>query len=312
MGGDAGQRRPATVIAPALSRRAETLRGERAAYVVATVVRVSRPSSARPGDAALVLADGTIEGFVGGMCAEQSVRLHALRALETGEPLLLRIMPGDGDAPAAEGAVTVQNPCLSGGALEIFLEPVPVAPRVVIAGSSPIAGALVRIGAELGLDMAESASASPEGGDLACVVASQGTEDELTPLRRALDAGVPYVALVASHRRGAAVLAELGAGSEHVETPAGLAIDAVSPGEIALAILTRIVEVRRTPAVGPALDPDPSAGATHTPGSSAVATATDPVCGMTVAVTASTPRLERDGETLFFCCEGCRSHLAAH
>jgi xanthine dehydrogenase accessory factor len=296
------------VIAPALSRRADALRAERAAYVVATVVRVSRPSSARPGDAALVLADGTIEGFVGGMCAEQSVRLHALRALETGEPLLLRIVPGDDDAPAAEGAVTVQNPCLSGGALEIFLEPVPLAPRVAVVGSSPIAGALARIGAELGLDMAESAS--PADGDLACVVASQGTEDELAPLRRALDAGVPYVALVASRRRGAAVLAELGAGAERVETPAGLAIGAVSPGEIALAILARIVAVRRTPALGPA----PRAGASglsRDDVSSAVASAIDPVCGMTVAVTDSTPHLKRDGETFYFCCEGCRSHLAA-
>jgi xanthine dehydrogenase accessory factor len=290
------------MIAAALSRRADVLRSERAAYVVATVVRVSRPSSGRPGDAALVLADGTIEGFVGGMCAEQSVRLHALRALETGEPLLLRIVPGEDDAPAAEGAVTVQNPCLSGGALEIFLEPVPVAPRVVVVGSSPIAGALVRLGAELGLDVAESGS--PDGGDLACVVASQGTEDELSPLRRALDAGVPYVALVASHRRGAAVLAELGAGAERVETPAGLAIGAVSPGEIALAILARVVAVRRTPTVGPAPDPTPGDRST-------VVTASDPVCGMTIAVTAATPRLELDGETLFFCCEGCRSHLAA-
>jgi xanthine dehydrogenase accessory factor len=273
------------MIAAALSRRADVLRSERAAYVVATVVRVSRPSSGRPGDAALVLADGTIEGFVGGMCAEQSVRLHALRALETGEPLLLRIVPGEDDAPAAEGAVTVQNPCLSGGALEIFLEPVPVAPRVVVVGSSPIAGALV-------------------AGDLACVVASQGTEDELSPLRRALDAGVPYVALVASHRRGAAVLAELGAGAERVETPAGLAIGAVSPGEIALAILARVVAVRRTPTVGPAPNPTPGDRST-------VVTASDPVCGMTIAVTAATPRLELDGETLFFCCDGCRSHLAA-
>jgi xanthine dehydrogenase accessory factor len=296
------------VIAPALSRRADALRGERAAYVVATVVRVSRPSSAQPGDAALVLADGTIEGFVGGMCAEQSVRLHALRALETGEPLLLRIVPGDGDAPAAEGAVTVQNPCLSGGALEIFLEPVPLAPRVAVVGSSPIAGALARIGAELGLDMAESAS--PADGDLACVVASQGTEDELAPLRRALDAGVPYVALVASRRRGAAVLAELGAGAERVETPAGLDIGAVSPGEIALAILARIVAVRRTPALGPAAHAG-SSGVSRDDDSSAVATAIDPVCGMTVAVTDSTPHLTRDGEMFYFCCEGCRSHLAA-
>ncbi|MGH2969040.1 MAG: XdhC family protein, partial [Solirubrobacteraceae bacterium] len=61
-------------------------------FVRATVVRAQRPSSVRPGDAAIVRPDGTIEGFVGGVCAEHSVRMHALRALETGEPLLLRII----------------------------------------------------------------------------------------------------------------------------------------------------------------------------------------------------------------------------
>src|SRR3954449_12299618 len=128
------------MIAARLSRRADELRAARPPFAVATVVRAQRPTSVHTGDAALVLGDGTIEGFVGGTCAEQSVRLHALRALETGEALLLRILPGgrawepgealllptlpgDGEAPAAEGAIPVQTPCLSGGSLEIFLEP---------------------------------------------------------------------------------------------------------------------------------------------------------------------------------------------
>ena len=62
-------------------------------FVTATVVRVQRPTSAKAGDAALVLADGSIEGFVGGDCAEHSVREYALRAIESGDPLLLRIVP---------------------------------------------------------------------------------------------------------------------------------------------------------------------------------------------------------------------------
>jgi xanthine dehydrogenase accessory factor len=219
------------MIAPALGRRADELRAARTPYVVATVVRAQRPTSVRSGDAALVLGDGSIEGFVGGTCAEQSVRLHALRALETGEALLLRILPGDDDAPASEGAVTVQNPCLSGGSLEIFLEPVLVAPRVLVVGETPIAGALARLGAELDLDMVAvaGAAAEPADGDLALVVAAHG-RDELTALRRGLEAGLPYVGLVASRVRGAAVAEELraeGVAAERVaalETPAGLDI----------------------------------------------------------------------------------------
>ena len=108
-----------------LARRARDLSERREPYVSAVVVRAQKPTSVRPGDAALVLADGRIEGFVGGACAESSLRLHAARVLETGEPLLLRILPGGSeDEQAAEGAIVVHNPCLSGGALEIFLEPV--------------------------------------------------------------------------------------------------------------------------------------------------------------------------------------------
>jgi xanthine dehydrogenase accessory factor len=301
------------MIAASLSRRADELRAARAPFVVATVVRAQRPTSVRSGDTALVLGDGTIEGFVGGACAEQSVRLHALRALETGEGLLLRILPGDDEGPAAEGAVTVSNPCLSGGSLEIFLEPMLPSPRVLVVGDTPIAHALARMGAELDLDMAvvPGAAVEPEADDLALVVAAHG-RDELLALRCALDAGLPYVGLVASRVRGSAVVAELhdaGLPEERMaklETPAGLDIGARTPEEIALSILARIVAVRRgeqtlsVRVVAPVQE---------------VVTAIDPVCGMAVAAIEQTPRVEHQGRTVYFCCEGCRdswtaSHLA--
>jgi xanthine dehydrogenase accessory factor len=299
------------MIAPALSRRADELRASRAPFVVATVVRAQRPTSVRSGDTALVLGDGTIEGFVGGACAEQSVRLHALRVLETGEALLLRILPGDDDAPAAEGAVSVQNPCLSGGSLEIFLEPVLVAPRVVVVGETPIAAAVVRLGETLDLDMvaAPGADVEPVDSDLALVVAAHG-RDELRVLRLALEAGVPYVGLVASRVRGSAVVEELraeGVPAERLaalETPAGLDIGARTPTEIALSILARVIAVRRAGeqlsirVVAPATTPQ---------------TAIDPVCGMAVAAVDETLHVEHDGRRVYFCCEGClatwtRSH----
>ena len=297
------------MIAARLSRRADELRAARTPFVVATVVRAQRPTSVHTGDAALVLGDGTIEGFVGGTCAEQSVRLHALRALETGEALLLRILPGDGDAPAAEGAITVQNPCLSGGSLEIFLEPMLASPRVLVVGETPIASAVARMGAELDLDMVAVAGADvePAADDLALVVAAHG-RDELSALRRGLEAGLPYVGLVASRVRGSAVVAELhaeGLAAERLarlETPAGLDLGARTPEEIALSILARVVAVRRgeqtlsvrvvAPAPAPATEP---------------ATAIDPVCGMAVAAVAQTPHVDHEGRRVYFCCDGCRS-----
>jgi len=295
------------MISDALTRRAEALTAQSVPFVVARVVRAQRPTSALAGDVALVLDDGSIEGFVGGVCAEQSVRVHALHVLETGEAVLLRILPGDGhdEAQKSEGAVTVQNPCLSGGAMEIFLEPVLPSPRVLAVGATPVAGALKRLGAELGLRVVAVQDDVPEPAedDLALVVAAHG-RDELNALRRGLEAGLPYVGLVASDVRGAAVVEELRAGGmseerlEALDTPAGIEIGARTAAEIALAILARIIAVRR------------GAGAPSRPRRpvpDGPATAMDPICGMAVAAAADTPHVEHDGRTVYFCCEDCKA-----
>jgi xanthine dehydrogenase accessory factor len=105
-----------------LRQRVEHLHRTREPFVLATVVRAQRPTSAKPGDRAVMLADGTLEGFIGGTCAESTVRLQGLTLLETGTSVLLRIMPDAGPELAEEeGLVTVNNPCHSGGTLEIFL-----------------------------------------------------------------------------------------------------------------------------------------------------------------------------------------------
>jgi xanthine dehydrogenase accessory factor len=300
------------MITAAMSRRAGELAAAGEPFAIATVVRAQRPTSVTAGDVALVLGDGTIEGFAGGACAEHSVRAHALRAMEAGEAVLLRILPfGEEEAAgeAEEGAVTVQNPCLSGGAIEVFLEPALPAPRVLVQGETPIAGAVARIGGELGLDVvhAGGGAAEPRPGDLALVVAAHG-HDEVGALRRGLEAGLPYVGLVASRARGDGVIGELrgdGVPEEllaRIEVPAGLDIGARTPGEIALSILARIVAVRR--AGGPAAPAAPPAPAP-------AATAVDPICGMTVAAVEGTPSIRHDGETVYFCCEGCRDAFAA-
>ena len=296
------------MMALAMARRARELTERGEPFVTATVVRAQRPTSVEAGDTALVLADGTIEGFVGGVCAAHSVRAYSLQAIESGEAVLLRILPFGDEAEIGpegretaneDGAVTVENPCLSGGAIEVFLEPVLPAPRVLVVGDTPIAAAILRLGGELALDVVpiDAEEVAPAPGDLALVVASHGL-GEVQALRRGLEAGLPYVGLVASGKRGDGVLGELrGEGVpaellDRIDVPAGIEIGARTPEEIALSILAEVVAVRR-----------------RAPAAAAV-TAVDPICGMTVAAVPGTPALHHDGETVYFCCEGCKSRFA--
>lgn len=324
------------MISADLLRRSQELSAAREPFVTATVVAVQHPTSVETGSVALVLGDGTIEGFVGGVCAEQSVKAYALVALNSGEPVLLKIHPDPGGSEDAgtvegtpaeveDGVVTVENPCLSGGAIEIFLEPAPPAPRLHVVGATPIAEAMLRIGAELGFDMVASDDRGPEpgAGDLGLIVAAHG-RDELDALRRGLEAGLPYVGLVASEKRGRAVIEELRSDGveedllERIDVPAGIPIGSRTGPEVALSILAKVVSVQRGESGAAAVSPSPPAAVeagsdkpAATLDDSPPSLAVDPVCGMTVAAVESTPSLERDGTTVYFCGEGCRDRFEA-
>jgi xanthine dehydrogenase accessory factor len=284
-----------------LHDRETELRSSRVPFVRAQVVLAERPTSAKPGAEALVLGDGTIEGFVGGDCAESTVREQSLALLKSGETRLVRITP-DAEGEQA-GRVVVHNPCLSGGTLEIFLEPVLPAPGLVVAGTSPIAEALAQLAENVGYQP-QSFEGQFASDTVAVVVASHGRDDEEKVLAEALRAGVGYVGLVASPARGAAVVAALDVDADQrarVHTPAGLDIGARSPHEIALSILAEIISERPQPAaVPPAQLPVVSAP-----------TATDPVCGMSVEMIETSPHLDHEGTRVWFCCHGCRRAFAA-
>ena len=281
-----------------LSERAAALRGSRVPFVHARVVWAERPTSAKPGDEAIVLSDGTMEGFVGGECSEATVRQQCLEALPSGETVLLRITPTP--EPEQEGKRVVHNPCLSGGTVEIFLEPSLPPPLVQVAGDSPTAAALVALGRPLGFAM-EPWQGEVRPDAAAMVVASHGKEEE-APLVAALKAGLPYVALVASRKRGGAVVSALPVDEEHrsrVRTPAGLDIGAGTAEEVALSILAEIVAGRpRKARVGHPLVVD-------------VCTGTDPVCGMTVVAGGDTLHAELGDRTVWFCGPGCHKAFLA-
>jgi len=304
----------------ALHERADALRTRRVPFVHARVVLAERPTSAKPGDEALILGDGSIEGFVGGQCAESTVRMQGLSLLASGDSMLLRIAPNpEADQP---GKTVVHNPCLSGGTLEIFLEPVLPVPLVGIVGDSPTALAMAIVGRSLGYEVVAYDDIDISVAD-AVVVASHGKREEEV-LTAAVRAGVSYIGLIASPKRGTAVVGSLELTDDEralIHTPAGLNIGAKTAEEIALSVFAEMIQLRGTVAMRSAnasvtafadvpsasADPIPSAA----PVTSSATTSIDPVCGMTVFEDADGLFADVDGERVWFCCPGCRRAYVA-
>jgi xanthine dehydrogenase accessory factor len=197
----------------------------------------------------------------------------------------------------------VHNACLSGGTLEIFMEPVLPPPVVAVVGDSPIAQALAVVGDALGYQVTQWSLREMRTTD-ALVVASHGFDEEQA-IVDALSAGIPYVGLVASPKRGRALLDSLDIDDEskdRVHTPAGLDIGARTPEEVALSILAQVIEARGAASRVRAL---PLLEA-ETP-----ATAIDPICKMTVAAVESSLHADVDGTRWYFCSPGCRETFLA-
>lgn len=281
-----------------VATRAAELSARRVPFVDATVVRAQHPTSAHPGDAAIVHADGTIEGFVGGQCVQESVVTAALEVLADDEPVLLRVLPDGAEPyPEVKGARSVVNQCLSGGAIEIFLTPRRPAPVVAVAGTTPVAAALEQLLGHVGIEARATDGVPDCQGATAVVVASHG-HDEVETIRAALDADVPWIGLVASERRGESVLAAVGLGDDErarVHTPAGVELGARTAPEIALSITAAIVRAMRLEGLRA-----PTDVAVDAP-----VTVVDPICDMTVTVTPTTPHVHHDGEDVWFCAPGC-------
>lgn len=296
-----------------VAERVADLSRARRPFVHATVVRAQEPTSARAGDDAVILDDGSIEGFVGGVCAESSVRAAALDTLSSGTSMLLRVLPDDGAGfPDTPGARVVVNPCHSGGAIEIFLRPVLPRPLLCVVGDTPIGRAVGELASFLDFEVQQLPSYA---GTTAVVVAGLGRNEERA-IRAALDAGVPYIALVASRTRGAVVLDSMNLTDAErglVRAHAGLDIGARTPQEIALSILAEIVrDLRRGTFPAVSEDSQPASGpVTVLLSASAPRRAVDPVCGMTVFVDDDTPHAVVNGQDHWFCRAGCRDSFVA-
>jgi len=296
-------------------------------FILATVVWCERPTSAKPGAQAIIQRDGHITGWIGGSCAQPIVVREAMRALrEGGDPYLLRL--GAPETGIVRHDVRVfPMTCTSGGVLDIYMEPHLPSPQLVLIGDSPVIEALQQIAPVLNFAVVHQEQADLSqlqiGKQTYILVATHGQYDE-DALEQALPSDAAYVGMVASHRRAQDCRETLRASGlaeqqiARLKAPAGLAIGAVTPEEIAASILAELVQVRRQSSeirneshlhsMGADGIEDARDGETE-PGDMMPAdpeAALDPVCGMMVTISTARHRSSYHERDFFFCCPACK------
>ena len=258
-------------------------------FVLAMVVRRESFSSAQQGDMAVITADGKYHGWLGGNCTQPTVKREASAALADGKPRLVSLSP---QPEERAGVIALPMTCHSGGSVDIYLEPVLPAPRLLVYGESPCARALSRLGEVMGY-----APGTGQGPAYA-VIATMGENDEES-LAQALQQKPQYVAVVASKKRFAEIRESLerrGVDVGMVRNPAGLDIGARTPEEVALSIFAEMVQLRRTAVKPPVEEPKYEL---------------DPVCNMKIDPKSAKWVGEHQGRTYYFCNPRCREKFLA-
>lgn len=314
-------------------------------FAMAIVVRAEKPTSGKPGDKAVVTADGALAGWIGGSCSQPTVIREAQKALKDGQSRLIRLSPDPEKLTPRDGLIDVPMTCFSGGTLEIYIEPHFPQPRLLVVGSLPVARTLVSLGKVMSYDVvvvdpdgdgSTGADGVPVVTALAdierhvrpntyVVVATHGSYDEAA-LEEVLKTQARYVGLVTSRKRFKAVLEYLRAQGvadddlQRIKAPAGLDIQARRGDEIAVSILAEIIQQSHngqgadesTEPEGQRRDAEIAVPVTaipvktETPFELPTGIAYDLVCGMEVEIATAKYTYDYEGKTYYFCAPGCK------
>ena len=289
------------------------------AYALVTVVRVVAPTSAYLGAQAIVLADGTLHGWIGGGCAKNVVISAAQRAIENGEPKLMRI--SNDQIYPEEDVEHYAMSCASNGTVELFIQPYSARSALCVLGSTPAADEARFLAQRLRIRLTATPGEAP-----VVLVATQGQGDE-EALEAALRSPAKQVLMIASRRKAEklrAVMRMRGIDESQfarLQVPAGPDAGAKTPGEIALVAIVGVLALLRGRGLAPvnaapaAQEAAKGAGqerrqpdARTAPGiATAQAKFVNPVCGMAVSIANPMHVENYAGVAYYFCCDGCRT-----
>lgn len=245
------------------------LRREGRRGAVATIVNVRGSIPSFRTAKMLVCDDGSIVGTIGGGCVEAEVWQAAREVMESEKPRTLHFDLNQ-DPKYDTGLVC-------GGTLEVFVEPVLPPVSLYIFGAGHVAVSLCKVAAMAGFDVVvsddRSSYATKERFPAAMevhamdfdeamrkldpnessyiVIVTRGHRDDMHVLRWAVQTRARYVGMIGSKRKVIAIfeaLKEEGLAAhlfDRVHAPVGLAIGAITPEEIAVAITAELIAIRR-------------------------------------------------------------------
>lgn len=246
--------------------------GRRGALATIVNVRGSIPSFASA--KMLVRDDGSISGTIGGGCVEAEVWQAAREVMEEEKPRSLTFNLNN-DPKYDSGLVC-------GGTLEVYLEPLLPVQTVYLFGAGHVSVNVYRAARMAGFEVVvvddREAYASrerfPDAKDVyaddfarvlsqlapnrsSClVIVTRGHRDDMRVLRWAVDTPARYIGMIGSQRKVIAIYKRLeseGIAPEklaRVYAPIGLEIGAVTPEEIAIAIVAELIAIRRSTSPG--------------------------------------------------------------
>ena len=241
--------------------------GRRGAVATITNVRGSIPSFQTA--KMLVRDDGSIVGTIGGGCVEAEVWQAAREVMEEEKPRSLTFNLNNN--PKYDTGL------VCGGTLDVFIEPVLPPALLYIFGAGHVAFNLYKVAMIAGFDVIvvddresyANRERFPDAREVFAddfekviaqihipesayvVIVTRGHRDDMRILRWAVNANTRYLGMIGSQRKTIAIYKELqneGIPAEkfaNVHAPVGLEIGAVTPEEIAVAIVAEMIAMRR-------------------------------------------------------------------
>ena len=300
-----------------LQDMARELYGRGEAYALVTVVRAVAPTSAYAGAQAIVLADGTLHGWIGGGCARDVVVDAAKCAIGKGKPTLVRI--SNEQIYVEEDVEHFSMSCASSGSVELFIQPNGLGSALCVLGCTPAADEARFLAERLRIRLTDSPNDAR-----VVLVATQGQGDE-EALEAALRSPANHVLMIASRRKSdklRAVMRMRGLDEPQLarlQAPAGPNAGAKTPSEIALVAIAGVLAALRGRMEGlvqaehivhraaerAGQDSSPSISGTAAGTASAEVKFINPVCGTPVSTANALHVEEYAGVSYYFCCDGC-------